>query len=197
MATGMTGPLARASIQSMRRFWTILAIGFLTLPAAAFAAGEPTDTIRLDAETVAAIYALDHLDGAPLPESLEGRVVVVTFFASWCPPCHVEFRQLERIHAAYADRGVTVIAFNIFEAAGRFADSGDRLSQFLDRYQPDYPILVADDRIAQLFGDVRRIPTVTVFGRDGHTRLHFIHERGSDQMNPDFETLHAAIREAL
>ncbi len=186
-----------ASIRVMKRSWTILATAFLLLAGAAITADEPADTIRLDDETVAAIYALDHLDGAPLPASLDGRVVVVTFFASWCPPCHVEFRQLEKIHAAYADRGVTVIAFNIFEATGRFADSGDRLSQFLDRYQPEYPILVADDRIAQLFGDVRRIPTVTVFGRDGHPRLHFIHQRNSNQTNPDLEALHAAIREAL
>ena len=173
----------------------ILAFGLSTWTGAT--AAEPTNCMRLDDETVAAIYALDHLDGAALPESLEGRVVVVTFFASWCPPCHVEFRQLEKIHAAYAERGVTVIAFNIFEASGRFADSGERLSLFLDKYQPEYPILAADGRIAELFGDVRRIPTVTVFDRDGEPRLHFIHERGSDQMNPDFETLHAAVRDAL
>ena len=193
----MTEPRCQVSIPVMKRFWAILTFLAVLMPSAVFGANDPAASIKLDEQTVAAIYALDHIDGAPLPESLEGRVVVVTFFASWCPPCHVEFRQLEKIHADYANKGVTVIAFNIFEAAGRFADSGDRLAQFLDRYQPDYPILVADDRIAQLFGDVRRIPTVTVFGRDGQPRLHFIHERGSDQMNPDFETLHAAIREAL
>lgn len=171
--------------------------GFCVLSATTAAADEVSKTIRLDAAMADAIYALNRIDGAPLPPSLDGRVVVVTFFASWCPPCHVEFRQLEKIHAAYADRGVTVIAFNIFEATGRFADDGERLIRFLDRYEPDYPILVANRRIQQLFGDVRRIPTVTVFGRDGVPRLHFIHERGSDQMNPDFETLHAAVREAL
>lgn len=191
----MTKRPTKASIPRMRRILMIFAIGLWTSTGEARDAA--ADAIKLNAEMMAAIYALDQLDGTPLPYSLEGRVVVVTFFASWCPPCHVEFRQLEKIHAAYAERGVTVIAFNIFEAAGRFADSGERLTQFLDRYQPDYPILAADDRIARLFGDVRRIPTVTVFGRDGEPRLHFIHQRGSDQTNPGYETLLAAVREAL
>lgn len=193
----MTNPATEASILSMRQILMMLVTGLAAWAVAAVAMAAPTDAVRLDDETAAAIYALEHLDGAPLPATLEGRVVVVTFFASWCPPCHVEFRQLEKIHAAYGERGVTVIAFNIFEAAGRFADGGERLGLFLDKYQPDYPILAADDRIADLFGDVRRIPTVTVFDRTGEARLHFIHERGSDQTNPDFEALHAAVRDAL
>lgn len=181
----------------MHRYWPIFAAVLFLAVQTPSAAESLTENIRLDDDTVKAIYALEQLDGAPLPGSLAGRVVVVTFFASWCPPCHVEFRQLEKIHAAYGDQGVTVIAFNIFEATGRFDDGGERLIGFLDRYQPDYPILLANKRIQKLFGDVRRIPTVTVFGRDGRVRLHFIHERGSEQMNPDFETLHAAVRDAL
>ncbi len=160
-------------------------------------ANESLENIRLDGETVKAIYALDQIDGPPLPDTLAGQVVLVTFFASWCPPCHVEFRQLEMIHAAYADQGVTVIAFNIFESTGRFADDGARLGRFLDRYEPEYPILVANKKIQKLFGDVRRIPTVTVFGRDGVPRLHFIHERDAEQTNPELEELHAAVRDAL
>jgi cytochrome c biogenesis protein CcmG/thiol:disulfide interchange protein DsbE len=44
--------------------------------------------------------------------SLRGRVVIVNFWASWCPPCKAEMPALERVYRDYADRGLVVWGVN-------------------------------------------------------------------------------------
>lgn len=47
-----------------------------------------------------------------------GRVVVVNYWASWCPPCREEARTLEAVSRAYRDRGVVFVGVNVWDAEG-------------------------------------------------------------------------------
>ena len=96
----------------------------MVLPSLAPAA----DEIALDPARKA---ALPSLDGPALTAAdLADHVVVVNFFASWCPPCDPEFDNLKQVDQDYRGRGVTVISINIFE--DYFGDDGGpRLKGFL------------------------------------------------------------------
>ena len=62
------------------------------------------------------------LDGATASlEALQGKPVVVNFFASWCTPCRLEMPDLQRVHAALGDR-VQFVGLNLQENAGRASD---------------------------------------------------------------------------
>lgn len=50
-------------------------------------------------------------------EALRGHVVLVTFWASWCLECRSEMPALERLHRAYASRGLAVVGVNVRESA--------------------------------------------------------------------------------
>lgn len=140
----------------------------------------------------------ERLSGPPLRRSdLDGRVVVVTFFASWCPPCNIEFRHLAELHAAYAARGVTIVAINHFEDYAGFEDDGARLRRFIDRHDPPFPAIRGNDEIARAFGDVKRIPTLFVFAADGVPTLHFIHRTGARKTNATTAEVRAAIEAAF
>ena len=77
----------------------ILALAFLVLLTLPLRAAE-TAPILLDQARRAALADLPALTrGLPGPEALEDRIVILAFFASWCPPCHPEFDHLKAIDA--------------------------------------------------------------------------------------------------
>ena len=115
--------------------WTRSIIAALFVMAFAGAAAPPFDlsahaTSTAAAETPSApaltltpaigaeLRALAHLAGTPAPR-LEGRIVVVTFFASWCPPCVEEFRHLKAVHSAYPPDKFSILAINSAGGLGR------------------------------------------------------------------------------
>lgn len=164
----------------------------LTMLAAAARADQP---VELDGAARAALTGLPVLGGDPLaPLLLDDRVVVLAFFASWCPPCHPEFDHLKRIDEVYRARGVTVVAVNIFESLG---GGGARLKAFLAAKAAAFPVLGDGERVAQVFGRVERIPTLLVFGRDGRPLLHFVHLRGAVKTHAGYKEIESAVESAL
>ncbi len=177
----------------MRRLFALLIVA-LTVNAGA-ARAEPA-TVRLDAALIAEIAGLAPLRGAaPTPDRLAGKIVVVSFFASWCPPCHAEFRHLVAIDARYRGAGVEIVAINLFEDFGGLS-SPAKLERFLDRYDPGYSVLSGTDATARAFGGVRRIPTLYVFDRAGRPAFGFVHETGATKTNVGADEL-AAVIDAL
>jgi peroxiredoxin len=91
---------------------------------------------------------------------VRGKVVVVNFFASWCPECRPEMPVLERLHREFASRGLVIIGINAREdkeAVGRYAtELGLTFPLVLD----------PGGKHNDLYG-VIGIPTTFVVGRDG------------------------------
>ncbi len=63
---------------------------------------------------------------------LRGQVVVVNFWADYCPPCHAEAPDLQDIHMAYRDRGVVMLGVN-------WIDIPETALGFIDQYSITYP----------------------------------------------------------
>lgn len=171
-----------------------LVAGLLLAVFPAAAAGPVT----LDTARIAHIAELKQIDGRKIDaRRLQGRPVIVSFFASWCPPCNAEFEHMKLLHLAHAADGLEIIAINLFEDFTGFDDDGKRLKRFLGRHTPVFPIVTGTAETAKLFGDVKRIPTVFVFDRSGKPRLHFIHAKGSKKTNPGLPELRRAVRDSL
>ncbi len=128
-------------------------------------------------------------------EVLDGQPVLVTFFASWCPPCLDEFQHLNAVAEKYADTPLRIVAINVFEAW----DENDvpRMAKFLARTAPAFPVVTGSKAIREQFGGVKRIPTVYGFNAGGDLAYHFIHKRGATKTNASFEELDAAAQALL
>jgi peroxiredoxin len=104
-------------------------------------------------------FALPRAAGGALSsDALRGRVVVLNFWATWCPPCREELPALERVHRALAGEGLAVVAVSVDarpEAVARFAAArglgfavlSDPREQVARRYGvAAYPTTVVVDR---------------------------------------------------
>jgi thiol-disulfide isomerase/thioredoxin len=127
------------------------------------------------------------------PASVQGKPVVVAFFASWCPPCTNEFDEMTKVQAAIGDRLVTFIGINLFEAWGGEKDPA-RMARFIARTRPNFALVEGSSEISTAFGTIDRIPTVVVFGADGGETWRFVHERGAVKTHATADEIMKALQ---
>lgn len=184
----------RGSCSKLTRALALLVLLSPWAPAATVAA----DVVTLAPELKERLVSSERLSGLALtPSTLDRRVVVVTFFASWCPPCNVEFKHLAELHATYAARGVAIVAINHFENYAGFQDNGGRLQRFIDRHDPPFSVVRGNDDIARAFGNVTRIPTLFVFAPNGRPTFQFVHHEGARKTNATMAEVRTAIETAF
>ena len=112
-----------------------------------------------------AVAAFRALDGSSFTRSdLEGRVILVNAWATWCPPCVIEMPGFQRVYEDYKDEGFLVL--------GVSRDQGDiaQVRAFLRQRGITYPVAMAKDVDLGGITDVQTLPTSYLIGRDGTIR---------------------------
>jgi peroxiredoxin len=118
------------------------------------------DLAALDQRRAAADFTLRDLAGKEWKLSaLRGKVVLVNFWATWCPPCRKEIPDLGALYSRFGKQGFVVLAISDEEAA--------KVAPFIQEQNVKYPVLLDTDRkVNELFG-VEGIPKSFVYDRDG------------------------------
>ncbi len=109
-------------------------------------------------------WALESLDGDRLTLSgLRGQVVVLNFWATWCPPCRNEMPAIEEVYRTYRDQGLAVMAINVQEAE-------QQTRAFVDEMGLTFPVLPDRDGSVSTIYRVTSLPTTFVIDRAGTIR---------------------------
>lgn len=119
---------------------------------------------ELDADEKArqsADFTLTDLEGKPWTLSqLHGKVVLVNFWATWCPPCRMEMPDLDALYTRFKNQGLIILAISDEESA--------KVTTFLSDHHVSYPVLLDPDRKVNDRLRVQGIPKTFIFDRQGH-----------------------------
>ncbi|MET0069526.1 MAG: TlpA disulfide reductase family protein, partial [Candidatus Thiodiazotropha sp.] len=96
-------------------------------------------------------------------ESLEDRVVLVNFWATWCPPCVEEIPSLNRLLAHYRGQRIEIISVDYRESAAE-------IGKFLKEIPVDFPVLMDRDGLTSLDWQVFSFPSSFIIDRLGRIR---------------------------
>ncbi len=89
-----------------------------------------------------------------------GRVVLLNFWASWCPPCREEFPSLERLQQTLGGRDFSVLAIAV-------ADNETAVGRFLEGRRPAFDVLLDDERKTAADYRAAGVPVTYLLDRQG------------------------------
>jgi thiol-disulfide isomerase/thioredoxin len=98
--------------------------------------------------------------GRSLSLALRGRVVLITFWTTWCQSCRDELRVLEQLHRDLETEGFIVVAVNVRE-------SSTAVSKYVESHDPGYPLVLDPPGAIQSAYGVVGLPTSFLIARDG------------------------------
>lgn len=105
-------------------------------------------------------FTLTNLDGKPVSlADFRGKVVVLDFWATWCPPCKREIPDFIDLQKEYGSRGVQIIGIAL--------DQPEKVEAFARQNGMNYPILLGSDDIALKYGGISGIPTTFIIDKSG------------------------------
>lgn len=97
----------------------------------------------------------------------EGKVVLLNFWGTWCPPCRVEVPAFVDVQEAYRDRGFVIIGVAV-------EDTAEAVKSFASEMKINYPIAMSQENFENAYGPIYGLPLSYFIARDGSIcRKHF------------------------
>lgn len=129
-------------------------------------------------------WTLYDLSGKPLSsKQLEGQVVLVDFWATWCGPCRKSIPHLIDLYEEYKSHGVTIVGVSLDQKGPSV------VSPFVEQYKINYPIVMGTGQVVADFGGVRGIPTAFIISQDGKIYRKIVGLRAKEDYERDIKAL--------
>ncbi|MGA1862989.1 TlpA disulfide reductase family protein [Deferribacter thermophilus] len=122
---------------------------------------------------VSSLEELNLVQFKQLKNQHAGKVILVNFFASWCPPCNEETPGFVKVYNKLKDKGFVIIGLSI-------DDNIDDAVNFVNKYGITYPVYHADRGLESYF-NIRTIPTNIFYDKKGN--LYNLHVGAIDEKN--------------
>ncbi len=107
-------------------------------------------------------WELRKVDGSLIKSrDLDGKVVILDFWATWCPPCRKEIPGFVELQKEYSDKGLVVVGVSLDEG------SPEAVKAFIRQFGINYPIVMGTPEVVAAFGGVEGLPTTFILDRQG------------------------------
>jgi len=119
--------------------------------------------------TIAPDFTLQDINGNEVTLSdFKGKVVVLNFWATWCPPCRKEIPVFIELYKKYKDEGLVIIGISLDREGKRV------LIPFVKKFGINYPVLIGTKKVVDAYGGIRGIPTTFIIDKKGKIRKKHI-----------------------
>jgi thiol-disulfide isomerase/thioredoxin len=119
----------------------------------------------------------------------KGKVVLLHFWATWCPPCADEFPALVKVYTAYKTRGLEVIAVSLND----FSEMQD-VMRFVHEQKPSFPLYIAGTVNETFYRSIDKrwssgVPLTMIYDKTGKLRYFHDGARTYAQFDRDVQSL--------
>ena len=116
-------------------------------------------------------------------KEFKGQILVVNFWATWCPPCLEEVTKLNDLYDRYKNKGVQVVGIALDK------DSLKLVTPFVKRSKIDYLILVGNHQVLTGLRNFKGVPTTLLFDQEGKIRKRFDGSFDLEQLEESLQSL--------
>jgi len=177
-------PNAKTSSLIAWILWPLVAVGAIVLMLHTLQPGTPSNseapTLTLSGNAPEFTLADLHGDNVSLAD-FRGKVVILDFWATWCPPCKQEIPDFINLQSKYASKGLQVVGIAL--------DEPDKVKSFARENGMNYPVLLGNDQIAALYGGIDGIPTSFIIDRKGDIVTRFEGFRSKEDFEGEISKL--------
>ncbi|KAF0141455.1 MAG: alkyl hydroperoxide reductase [Stygiobacter sp.] len=107
-------------------------------------------------------FELPTTDGKKLKlSSLKGKVVILDFWATWCPPCRKGIPDLVELKKKYGQKGFEIVGVSVDD------QTKDDVVPFIKEYKINYPVVYYNEAVRISYGGIESIPTTFVIDKQG------------------------------
>ena len=107
-------------------------------------------------------FALSDLSGKSVNwTQFDGKVVLVDFWATWCPPCRRSIPDLSELHGKFADRGFAVVGISLDQ------NGPEKVAQFAKQMQIPYTVVMGNQQVTLDWNIGSAIPVAFLVDREG------------------------------
>ena len=124
---------------------------------------------------------LDHRKGYIDMNDYKGKVIILDFWATWCPPCKAEIPFFIELQNQYGKDGLVIL--------GAAIDDQNKVRTFYRQYKINYPVGMADNAMQKAYGWIRGFPTTFVIDREGNIVRKYVGFRPKQVFENDFLAL--------
>lgn len=113
---------------------------------------------------IAPDFALRALDGHTVKLSdFRGKPVLLNFWATWCAPCRIEMPWFVGFYKQYQSQGLEIVGVSMDDSGQETA-----IAEFIKERNVNYPILIGNNEVADLYGGLRFLPQSLFIDREGN-----------------------------